>query len=96
VCGTRWACASEVAIWEAMAALYHARNTSRILEGFGACRGLVEPRTGVGCGGACGDKKKPQQRALGLRRDDATAASYQPRGKTIRIVAVAQCRALLN
>ena len=49
VCGTRWACASEVAIREAMAALYHAPGTSRILEGFGACRGLVEPREGIGC-----------------------------------------------
>ena len=43
-------------------------------------------------GASAADKKRPQQRAPGLRRDDATAG-IQPRGKTIRIVAVAQCRA---
>jgi hypothetical protein len=35
VCGTRWACASEVAIPKAMGSLYHAIGTSRILEGTG-------------------------------------------------------------
>src|SRR5664279_5207608 len=49
VCGTRWACASEVAIRGTMAALYHALGTSRILEGLMTCRGLVEPREGIGC-----------------------------------------------
>src|ERR1019366_5710849 len=48
VCGTRWACASEVAIRRTMAALYHALGTSRILEGLMARWGFIEPREGIG------------------------------------------------
>jgi hypothetical protein len=33
-----------------MATLYHPLGTSRILEGLVTCRGLVEPREGIGCG----------------------------------------------
>ena len=47
MCGTRWACASDVAIREAMAALYHALGTSRILEGLRLLRGSVEPGKGL-------------------------------------------------
>ena len=41
--------AREVAIREKMVALYDALDTSRILVGLVACRGLVEPRKGIGC-----------------------------------------------
>jgi hypothetical protein len=65
VCGTRWACASGVAIRETMAALYHALGTSRILEGLVACRGLVEPRKKIGCRhlAEAPNKKRPQPKS---------------------------------
>jgi len=63
VCGTRWACAREVAIRWTMAALYHALGPSRILEGLAAVRGLVEGRKGIGCGAS----PSPRKRGFSLR-----------------------------
>jgi hypothetical protein len=69
--------------------------TSRILEGWRGSLGLVERRIGDWLvGWSRPAKKAPAVTPPGLKRDDATAASCQPRGKTIRIRAVAQYRAM--
>jgi hypothetical protein len=65
VCGTRWACASEVAIREAMAALYHALGASRILEGLTLLQGSAERGEGVGCHGAR-ERQKINKNAPGI------------------------------
>ena len=73
------------------------KSTSRILEGNGAVRGLVEQRTGVGCGGRApaGRQKKPRKGARGLRTLCAwSSCEEEPREKLTRIATVVQCRAL--
>ena len=57
--------------------------------------GSVERRIGIGCEGGPGGQKKAPEGSPGLRSDDETAASCQPRGKTIGSAALVQWQALV-